>query len=272
MLGFYFRYNTLTELSDLKKVQIYRPDNAGSTWKGMSHSNTVKQILNILTGKDLECRGLRFCLSRNNADMALAINVLLPEQPNIKTMFSHKPITMFPSFGLITSNARRLKLTFYCGVSDTKGQAAFVGHRWFASKRHTTKFSSEKEIETAIDIWTNTYPDVIDSINRLRLFVMSRKQVDRVLINANEKHLISWARIRQVTKLVSETTTPRGKTCNAWDLMVQFSRLVPMNRPIFQMNQLYEFGQMLLNMNEGSNPRGMGRPKRPKRIKQELPK
>jgi hypothetical protein len=239
MIGNNHRYVMGTSLTELRPIKIYRPKDAGLLWKGIHHYKLVETIMDTLTEKDQELKQMRWNLSRCDTDFAFCCYIIHPEQPVDSVKLERQQVDLWPSFGFITSNARRHRLTYYAGWANPEGIAAFCGRRWYG-KRHTRNSEQRENMVEALGTWEESLEAIWKRMTRMKKVVLSDKRCDRLLIQIANERTIPVGRVKRTIRQIQNL-----RVITAWDLLIELSRWVPMNPPIRQMNQLFAITELV---------------------------
>lgn len=241
MLGINQRWELQTDVKLLAKIRVAKPERIGSQWKGVAHHRMVTALITSLEDRGLELANPRFFLSRSNADIAFSCNVFMPEVGSMQLEDQGKCYTLIQSFGFAASNARRRGLAFYAGYSCQQADLKFIGTKWLGGK-YTLNFNPEEEMENAVETFHQRIGMVKEMLANAALTKVGENRVRMLLMEAGARNLMPWSRIGRVADAMMQETGLLNH------LFMEFGKITSMNPPPEQLDQLYGFTELVLEL------------------------
>ncbi len=240
MLGNYSRYDMGSNVLDLEDVKLRKPAGSGTRWKGVSHYQLITALLAELREGEFSYSGTRYNLSRSGSDLVFSCLVELPDVGVLSVKEGHKskPIALHPSFGVAASNARRKGLTFYSGFASATTHHKIVTTAWLGDK-YTIKFNLAAQVTSAVNHFLSTAQESAAIGASLKTIQMNEGRIRKVLMEAGARNLMPWSRIGRIADALN------GDRVSAWSLSVEFAKLVELNPPGYQMDQMLGLTQIL---------------------------
>lgn len=223
--------------SDINAVELARPKNAGGYWQGIRHGELVQTIEESARSRGWEIEQELFSLSKDQADMAGAVQLRIP---NIEA-----PDGMAYSLGFLTSNARRRALTMVVGTRIFVCNNGMATGQIVMNRRHTSGVSLFDEVDDALDIYEERIKDVPTKIAGWQKRELSRNETNEILIQTGERGILPWSRVGQVADEFKRPTFSDFNERTSWGLLNAFTYVAQKQSPLTQMDSLSAFQEIL---------------------------
>lgn len=230
-------------MTDVLKVKLERPPHAGKNWEGVRHAELLQTVRRTLENNKLKPGPAPTVhLARNGALMAAAFSVGGVPGAN----FGRADVV--PCLGLVASNNRRRRLTFYCGVRVISADAGVCFHRAKARRHYTIEFDLKDEVNKLVDDWLDHAEDLPERIDELRgdgTDDLNRTEAMTYFTAAAERGLLPNERAMAAIRTIVEKDSKRGSDLSRFDLAVEFGREAAKNPPTDVMDQQHDFLELV---------------------------
>jgi len=224
-------------LTQLRRIPMQRPDNAGAYWQGIPHGDLASCIIDACTARSWGVTNTRFITNRGGSELAGVIDVDIPKvKPPKGQSFS---------LGFLTSNDRKRALKLTVGTNVFVCSNGLVTGEIILRRKHTLGLDLAADLNPALDTYVTKAQSINEMVERLRDRKLKTTMVDKILMEAGRAELMPWSRIGDVDH---EYRNPRfaehGKD-TSWALLQAFTWVVKQNPPLAQMEQINSFRKML---------------------------
>jgi len=227
--------STIFEVENLKLV---RPDGAGQFWKGVPHSQLIRNVANALDRAHLRPRLTKgkFVLSRGDADLIATIPV-----DGFYGMYE-----IHPHISFVASNACRKALEFYVGAMI--GETPLVVYQFggivkFPSWEYIGGFKLEDVCDEAVSYWKLNVPLILERYEELQ--AEDQMDVSSLLFNAADRKMTTFNSLKRIWesyKLMKGTT--------GFDLLTAFSQHFQPERTMYRLEVLRNFAELVVPLNK----------------------
>ncbi len=225
------------KVSQLKKIRLKKPEEAGSYWSGIKHYDLVRLLFAEAKKRKWEIGKKSFFICNGDMDMVGAFELSIPK------VNAGKGVKL--AMGILTSNSRHKALRLFVGAVVQVCSNGLVTGEIALCKKHVKGLDLEKEIETAFDQYLRGAGKLKRIQNGLRNRKLTDSEYNRILIEAGRQKLMPWSRLGAVDH---EYNFPKysifGRN-TSWALLNSFTDVAKRNPTIKQLQQIKGFFSLL---------------------------
>lgn len=223
-------------LEELRAVPFLPYRGGAGTHDPVPHHRAALAVERAVTRADGRAVGMRFWVGRRGADLAADYHVTHLDK-TLKTPEGDYELHL----GLTNSTSSRLALKLYAGLVERKTGSGFVVRAWRANKQ-THNFDYRTWLDSAVvDAMLmfsrsrrHDSATMINALSDLRKYRVSAARVNRVVLYAARKGVVTWSRAGRADsawwKLDRETRT-------GFDLLAGLVDKVRFSAPTSQMER-----------------------------------
>jgi len=229
---------TMAKLTEVQKVKLRPPANAGRNWVGIPHADLVEETKKVLDAFGWVVARTDYAMSKDKADLIASYHLALPKVPGMAKRF-------VPSIAVRHSNARRWALSMFVGivVMDSKSD------KWFGvpffnlplAKRHTNGVELPVVLMNGVMEAEARFVEIPDVIKELEKGVLDYQEKDHLTLKAGREGVLPWHLIGKLDKLTWESADS-----DSWELLRNMAEVTTnWNVPVEQLDRVMKFGRML---------------------------
>lgn len=229
-----------TTLKEVQAVKLQEPTGSrriGAYWQGVPHGELMDCILRECHDRHWSVGPQKYCLSRDGADLAMAMELKIP-QVDI-------PRGQILGLGVLTSNAMRRALRIVVGSTVVVCQNGMVSGEVVLSRKHTIHFNIQTEIQVALDTYLVKARGLMDTVEGLKARVLTLTDAEGILMHAGRQEIMPWSRIGKVDKEFRRPRFAEFRERTSWSLLNAFTWVVKQNPVLEQMDQINLFRELL---------------------------
>jgi hypothetical protein len=180
----------LTRLEDIEKMEINRPEHAGSRWKGVKHSTLINTIRNRLNERRCTIIEERHSVSDDEMSLVGCFDI---EVPGLQAIEGQRY-----SLGYRHSNDMRYPITLSVGGHIMVCHNGVITGEHILKRKHTTGLNLEAELFHGINRAMTDFSDVRASIENLRQKYITNIEVSDALVVGANRNLYPWSWIGKI--------------------------------------------------------------------------
>lgn len=217
-------------LEELKKIRIYRPEEAGARWKAVPHHQVIETLKKEAKERGWKLRRPCCVLSNDKAEMAVSWDVIGPPAPREGFVCS---------LGAVNATNQRERLWLFAGVWMEEEEVGVVLERISVAARRTTSLDLEEKIRASLDLWEEEARGFLARITRLEKQRLSLEKVTEIIEKAHNTKRLSGSRAWKLRKTVGDDPTK-------WEILLRFAKINQIVPPLNQMVNAYSFLKEIL--------------------------
>jgi hypothetical protein len=188
--------------------------------------------------KGWKVTGSKFALSKDQADMAGAFDLSIPDARLSEGVSA--------ALGVVTSNARRRQTRLVVGGTVAVCSNGFVSGEVVLTRKHTAGFDLHTEITAALGSFEIKVMVMRRVVDELKCRSVSHDRLDTILLRTAREKILPWSHVGLVDETFRNPTYKEFKPRTAWSLMNAFTLVVKRSPPLDQMDKMNRFRKVLL--------------------------
>lgn len=230
-------YDANTNQEALREIELVRPSNAGSRWKGIPHGELVDTLKSKLEDNNFKIEKEQYSLNKDKTSLVGAFDL---QHPNID-LGDEQGL----SIGFSTNNSMKKKLQIFAGSKIFVCTNGCVTGEVVMERKHTIRFDLMVELDKALVNYMQRANEIPLVTEGLKTFELTQRQSDLILMQAGRFGYLPWSRIGQVEKEYRNPTYADHNVKSSWGLLNAFTHIVKQSPPHTQMQQINQFRSML---------------------------
>lgn len=216
-------------MAELMALPSREPEGCGRHFMSVDHGWLASKVMDTIEGTDWIVKGVAIC--------AVSKDLLVSTVCVAFEKTSEKELSYF--FGVRNPNDRVRKIEFFGGVSGSFGVVLSKGSLGI---KHTILQDIPTQLEDALAEFTLATASYRSKTSILSKEIICQSEALELLARAGRDHILPWSRVGRVDKAI------RGyfDKLTRWKLLVETCKVIRMNPPCDQLDQMWAFYGILM--------------------------